>query len=66
MAAIDMRGLVVRFFSVSKPHVTYGTSKRASEFVAKAYATTDGPTPELRKLYRDYLANQRQRKSAKL
>lgn len=37
-------------------------TKRAREFADRAFKTTNGPTPELRKVYQAYLDNERRRK----
>jgi len=62
MAALSLRGL---FGSWYVKQENTGRSRKAAEFVRKAYKKTGGrPTPELERVYRTYTANQ-QRRAAK-
>jgi hypothetical protein len=61
MATLSLRDL---FGSWYVRQGNTGRSRKAAEFVRKAYKKTGGPTPELERVYKTYAANQR-RRSAK-
>lgn len=58
MAALQ--GSFWQMFRVLKP--SQDGTKRAREFAEWAYKKTNGPTPELKRVYGAYLENERRRK----
>lgn len=55
MAALSKGGLFGQLWPQSAP---IGKSKRVHEFAVRAYKNTNGPTEELKKLYKAYRENQ--------
>lgn len=57
MATLDFLGLG-SLFGTKKAQRSFANSKEAYDFVRRVYKETNGPTPELKKMYKRYLDDQ--------